>query len=66
MTYQNQSTVQGGGGPGGRGKSWSADYNQVTKHRQVPVKVTKQRTVIKYERVSVWSFLSGNTPAPSQ
>jgi hypothetical protein len=42
------------------------DYNQVTKHHQVPVKVTKQRTVTKYERVSVWRFLSGNTPAQSQ
>jgi hypothetical protein len=42
------------------------DYNEVTKHRQVPVKVTKQRTVTKYERVSVWRFLSGNAPAQSQ
>ncbi len=35
------------------------DYKQVTKHRQVPVEVTKQRTVTKYERVSAWTFLSG-------
>jgi hypothetical protein len=42
------------------------DYNEVTKHRQVPVKVIKQRTVTKYERVSLWRFLSGNTAAQSQ
>jgi hypothetical protein len=42
------------------------DYNEVTKHRQVPVKVTKQRTVTKYERVSVWRFLTGSAPVQSQ
>lgn len=42
------------------------DYKQVTKHRQVPVEVTKQRTVTNYERVSVWRFLSSNTQAQPQ
>jgi len=39
------------------------EYKQVTKHRQVPVEVTKQRTVTKYERVSPWIFLSGKPQA---
>jgi hypothetical protein len=33
------------------------ESKQVTKYRQVPVEVTKQRTVTKYERVSVWRSL---------
>jgi hypothetical protein len=42
------------------------DYKQVTKHRQVPVEIAKQRTVTKYERVSVWSFLSSKAQAQPQ
>jgi hypothetical protein len=42
------------------------DYKQVTKYRQVPVEVTKQRTGTKYERVSIWRFLSSKTPAKTQ
>ena len=42
------------------------DYKQVTKHRHVPVEVTKQRTVTKYERVSAWTFLSGKAEVQAQ
>jgi hypothetical protein len=34
------------------------DYKQVTKYRQVPVEIVKQRTVTKYERVSIWRSLA--------
>lgn len=30
---------------------------EVTKYRQVPVQVQKQRTVVKYEKVSVWQLI---------
>ena len=33
------------------------EYREVTKSRQVPVEVTKERTVTKYEKVSVWKLL---------
>lgn len=33
------------------------ESKQVTKYRQVPVEVTKQRTVTKYERISIWRSL---------
>jgi len=33
------------------------EYKEVTKYRQVPVEVAKQRTVTKYERISVWKVL---------
>jgi hypothetical protein len=44
----------------------NTEYREVTKYRQVPVEVTKQRTVTKYERVSVWRFLSSKTQAEPQ
>jgi len=33
------------------------EHREVTKSRQVPVEVTKERTVTKYEKVSVWKLL---------
>jgi hypothetical protein len=33
------------------------EYKEVTKYRQVPVEVTKERTVTKYEKTSVWKLL---------
>ncbi len=33
------------------------EYKEVTKYRQVPVEVTKERTVTKYEKVSAWKLL---------
>ena len=35
------------------------EYKEVTKYRQVPVEVQKQRTVTNYKRVSFWRFLFG-------
>lgn len=32
-------------------------YQQVTKYREVPIKVEKQKTTVKAERVSVWKYL---------
>jgi len=37
--------------------SQAATTTEVTKYRQVPVQVQKQRTVVKYEKVSVWQLL---------
>jgi len=33
------------------------EYREVTKYRQVPVEVEKQKTVTKYEKVSIWGLL---------
>jgi hypothetical protein len=33
------------------------EYKDVTKYRQVPVEVTKQKTVTKYENISIWEWL---------
>jgi len=33
------------------------EYREVTKYRQVPVQVEKQRTVTNYKRVSIWGLL---------
>jgi hypothetical protein len=33
------------------------EYREVTKYRQVPVQVEKQKTVTKYKRVSIWGLL---------
>jgi hypothetical protein len=35
----------------------TTEYREVTKYRNVPVEVTKQRTVTKYEKNSVWGLL---------
>ena len=32
-------------------------YKEVTKYREVPVEVEKQRTVTKYEKVSIWGSI---------
>ncbi|MBM3182492.1 MAG: hypothetical protein FJZ83_00490 [Chloroflexi bacterium] len=37
--------------------SQATTTTEVTKYRQVPVQVQKQRTVVKYEKVSVWQLL---------
>jgi hypothetical protein len=43
-------------------KKWTAveqvtKYQEVIKYRQVPVKVEKQKTVIKQEKISIWKHL---------
>ena len=33
------------------------EYREITKYRQVPVEVEKQRTVTQYEKISIWEAL---------
>jgi hypothetical protein len=47
LTWNETSTTTAG----------STEYREVTKYREVPVQVEKQRTVTKYERVSIWGLL---------
>ena len=35
-------------------------YKEVTKYREVPVQVEKQRTVTRHEKVSMWEWLCGD------
>lgn len=39
------------------------ETKEVTKYREVPVEVEKQRTVTKYEKVSMWKLLLGTSTA---
>lgn len=41
----------------GAGASERTEHREVTKYRQVPVQVQKQRTVTKRERASIWNLL---------
>lgn len=41
------------------GTSKRTETREVTKYRQVPVEVEKQRTVMKYKKVSTWELIFG-------
>ncbi|GAG28032.1 unnamed protein product, partial [marine sediment metagenome] len=41
------------------GTSERTETREVTKYRQVPVEVEKQRTVTEYKKVSMWELIFG-------
>ncbi len=38
-------------------KEWDTETKEVTRYRQVPIQVEKQRTVTKYEKASLWKLI---------